>query len=477
MEGRVMNIPESIRRQERLRIVLSEYGKPVESPAIGQVTVSDDGFVSWEQLGFDKSPLIDNDYELIENLWNDKTKIKIVEITETVNRKRQNGLHIRANSHVGHVAFDTFDLVILPKFDNLAEVSTEKNPSLATLLAYAFNLNDLKVVGEQLSPTAHFAEILIRWLLNEIHSIQRRGVFQQYRRERRDLPIIRGKIDIKTWMRRGCIPSERMPCVFSRRSVDNILNQTLCAGLRRCVAIAGSDSLKNECRRLADNFALFVSDRTLDYRMLAEARRGLNRLNAHYENAVRIIKLLYTGSGGFVLGDTLKTQTRIPGFFFDMNHLFEMVVWRFLHNNLPRPEYKVICQKEYEVFFDEQRKLPVIKPDIIISKGEEQFVFDTKYKDIEDKDGEVASADLYQLSIYALTCSRHLEASKHRAGIIYPAENGVKRWKIILRQSQLVGEDDLCTITLHPIVLEKLAEAIDKKEGERKDFALGIIGL
>jgi len=130
MEGRVMNIPESIRRQERLRIVLSEYGKPVESPAIGQVTVSDDGFVLWEQLGFDKSPLIDNDYELIEKLWNDKTKTKIVEITETVNRKRQNGLRIRANSHVGHVAFDTFDLVILPKFDNLAEVSAEKNRRL-----------------------------------------------------------------------------------------------------------------------------------------------------------------------------------------------------------------------------------------------------------------------------------------------------------------------------------------------------------
>jgi 5-methylcytosine-specific restriction endonuclease McrBC regulatory subunit McrC len=452
---------------KRLRIVLSEYGNPIEQKHLktdeGEVTALKGGIVLRGTIDQHNLCWNTEDEELAETL----KSVTGIEIDAL----RNGNLRIKANSHVGHVAFSTFDLVILPKFDHL--VDTQESP-LLTLLAYAFNLDNLKIVGTQISPAAYFAEILIHWFLKEVHNIQRRGLCQQYLRERRDLSVIRGKIDLKTWLRRGGIPSERMPCVFHRRSLDNILNQTLCAGLRRSVAIASSDSLKSECRYLADNFVLDgVSDRSLDYRMLADARRGLNRLNAHYEKAVQIVRMLYEGSGGFVLGDPHREQVRIPGFFFDMNDLFERVVGRFLQENLPSA-YKVRLQTKRGGFFYGGR-VRIINPDIIVLKtiGAEQYVLDTKYKDIGQ--GIPQNADLYQLSVYALSCSRYQNTPKRRARIVYPADSNAEERRIDLRQGK--HSDDLCSITLHPVNLIGLAGMIDKGDKERRErYALKIIG-
>jgi len=447
-----MSVSEAVHSQGRERIELSEYAQREKK--------------SWRDLGLPEERLSKEDHDLVAKLRGIGIIIDIL----------SGGIQFTTNSFVGHVAFSTFDLVIRPKFEPLTTTDGKDSP-LAALLAYAFGFDKLRQIGNQIAPETFFAEILIHWLLEEIRSIQRRGLFQQYRKERRDLSIIRGKFDVKTWLRRGGIPSETMPCVFYRRSLDNILNQTLCAGLRWSAAIA-SDYRRKECRFLADNFALSVTDRTLDYRMLADAQRGLSRLNAHYENAVKIIKLLYTGSGGFILGGPLKEQARIPGFFFDMNVLFESAITRFLKDNLSA-EYEVKGQSKIRVFFKGNSKDPkIVKPDIIVSKNDrtERIVLDTKYKDIKDR---ISSADMYQLSIYALTCSHYENSPKRRARIIYPADHGTNQREIVLRQSKRIDQDepvDLCKITICPVDLRTFVEMISKEKGERQQYALEIIG-
>lgn len=458
----------------RKRIVLSEYGQSVATELLKSDEVtSKNGIVYIDELD-------DEDHQLANNIRDAGTKIEILEL-------KKGGIQIKANSRVGHVAFKNFDLVIRPKFEYLARQQDPKRSPLATLLAYAFDFEDINRIGEQISLETYFADILIHGLLEKIRDLQCRGLFQQYRKEYRDLSVIRGKIDLKTWLRRGGIPSETMPCVFYHRSLDNILNQTLCAGLRRSVAIANSDTLKNECRYLADTFALDgITEKTLDYRLLTDARRGLTRLNAHYENAINIVQMLYEGSGGFVLGNSHREPIRIPGFFFDMNVLFETVIGKFLTENLPPEEYEVGLQNQnirpvYQYVGEKKHYPPPIKPDIIVSKNNgEQFVLDTKYKDIGSEidenantgKGNPSTADLYQLSVYALTCSRHQEEPMFRARIVYPAKNSHKR-KIDLRRN----ENNLCTITLFPIDLVALAETIAKGEKkEQKELALKIIG-
>ena len=301
---------------KRLRVVLSEYGKPVATEQLEEdknednaITVSKGGIISGKEFGQDR--WTDKDDKLAKELKN-ATGIEIDAL-------RNGNLRIKANAHVGHVAFSNFDLVIYPKFDYLIK---QEGP-FATLVRYAFGFEDLKCISEQDSPETFFADILIYWLREAAWNIQRRGPFQMYRKERKDLSIIRGKIDTKMWLRRGGIPSETMPCEFYCRSFDNVLNQTLCAGLRRSVALAKTPKLKNDCRFLADTFALDgVTEKTLDHHLLADAFRGLNRLNAHYDNAIKLIKLLHDGSGGFVFGNQCQEQVRLQRLF-----LFVMDCW------------------------------------------------------------------------------------------------------------------------------------------------------
>jgi len=203
-----MNVSEAETTKPRLRIVLSEYGKQTgkkleSNQEIREVTIQNkDGTISWAELELDKHHWTNEDDELAKKLRESKTGIEIDALLK-------GGLRIKASSSVGHVAFSNFDLVILPKFDNL---TSEKESPLATLLGYAFDIGNLKIIGKQLSPSAYFAEILIHWLLEEARGIQRRGPFQQYRKEHKDLSIIRGKIDMNTWVRRGGISSGKLPC-------------------------------------------------------------------------------------------------------------------------------------------------------------------------------------------------------------------------------------------------------------------------
>ena len=429
---------------------------------------------SWEKLklGIEKR-LSDRDRQIAETLEK-RAKIEILELRE--------GIRIKTNSRVGHVAFDAFDLVVRPKFDCL-DVMPEGESPLAVLLAYAFDWNHLKKVGYQISSEVYFAEILIHGLLEEARNIRHRGPFQQYHKERKDLSVLRGKIDLATWLQRGGIPSATMPCVFYRRSLDNILSQTLCAGLRRSAAIAKTPALKSECHFLADTFARFVTEKTLDRQMIADAFRKMNRLNAHYKAAMRMIRMLHEGFGGFTHGKTHKNNVQIPGFFFEMNTLFEKVIEKFLKENLPS-DYDVKCNKPQQIFsgFQDETLIPVghkwrKKPDFAIKIREKRIVIDAKYFTIEQ-----GQEPLDQLCLYALAFSKHSEKPIYRSTALFPDGNNqeTKPWQVTMHHyNEKINNfhSAKCVITLRPINMQKLVELIKIKSGKEKEkLALQLIG-
>lgn len=432
---------------------------------------------SWETLGLEsRRRLSDNDRRLAQSLRDIGTKIEILELPE--------GVCVKANSRVGHVAFDGFELVVLPKFEALAREERNWSP-LAVLLAYAFGLKDLRIVGMRYSPKTFFADILVQWLLEETRNIQRRGLFQQYRKQRKDLSVLRGKIDFTTWLRRGAVPAETMPCVFHRRSFDNPLNQTLCAGLRRAAALAKSSALKSECCLLADTFAMYVTERKLEQHLLSGAYRAMNRLNAHYENAVKIVQMLLNGSGGFIHGPQDNVQTRIPGFFFDMNDLFERAVANFLRENLPDDKYDVLSQKHSHMATaqTDQKTFRLIGiPDIIVeTKGTvpaRRIVLDTKYFTITPR-----NTPTDQLAMYALTCSDHGDEQRYRSTILFPdqcqSDNHAPTppWDVFVHRYDENRDKPICKITVRPVDMPTMIKLVKNGNSEqKKQFALELIG-
>lgn len=350
------------------------------------------------------------------------------------------GIRVRTKSFVGHVTLDTFDLLIHPKL---------KRAPLYELFRYGFELKQIHVLGKQAAADKHFEEILIAELVEEVRSIQRRGPVQQYRKERKDLTEIRGQIDQAVWLRRGGIPSETMPCTFYCRSHDNILNRTLCAGLKLGAILSSSPKVKTACRMLADTFAMFVSEQPLTRRSIADAFRHLNRLNAHYEQALKLVRLLYEGIGGFTHGN--DRVERIPGFLFDMNLLFEKCLERLFRENLPGVIFTP--QQKYPLFSKGKGKF-AFKPDYTIIHGSVTTILDAKYRDLWKK--KLPPSMLYQLTVYALAA-----ANPHQSVILYPTLNPeANPQKIDLARN---NDKLLCSVMLQPVDLNKLATLVSLK--------------
>lgn len=462
-------------REKRITVNLAEYDTIFLSKY----------FASTEQGGHSKNcRLHDEDRAIVEQLRNLKTGIEILQLRDDV--------RISVRSRVGHVGFRDFDLVIWPKFAPLKDGNVKENP-LALLLQYAFEWKHLKRFGKRLTPDVFFADILVHELVETAREIQRRGPFQEYRKERRELSDLRGRLDFPACLKHAGIPSATLPCVYYRRSLDNILNRTLCAGLRLASFTAKSVHLKKECRSLADTFAIYVTENRLDAKMLNAAHRSLNRLNAHYEHAVRTVRLLYKGTGGFVHGEKHRASVRIPGFLFDMNTLFENVFARLLAENLDPRIYKTgkgeIAQKAVGLFSYDEKFGPggaimPGRPDIVVEKndGTVRIVLDAKYKEYFKAEGNNAGGpsknDLYQLSVYALTCSEYPNRT-FRSTILYPAEPNAEKkpQKIDLKRCFGDGSEPLCSVLLRPIDMEKLAKLVSEgSKAERRRFALELIG-
>lgn len=373
------------------------------------------------------------------------------------------GIRIQTKSFVGRVTLDAFDLVIEPKL---------KGMPLYESFRYAFDLNQLHTLGKQITTKTSFVEILIAELIGEVRDIQRRGPFQQYQKERKELVDLRGQIDQAAWLRRGGMASETLPCVFYRRSHDNILNWTLCAGLRLGTMLSQSPKVKTTCRMLADTFAESVSEQPLSKRLIVNAFRHLNRLNAHYEQALLLIRLLQEGIGGFTHG-TDRCE-RIPGFLFDMNKLFEKCLERLFRENLPGVKFSP--QKEFRLFSFASSCNPKnqssfgFRPDYTFEYQGETIILDAKYRDLWKK--PLPTSMLYQLLVYAMAA-----AVPHQSVILYPTlHQEAKQQKI-----NLVADADkqhLCSVTLQPVDLQELSKIVSQDTDiDRQRFAEKLVSI
>lgn len=94
------------------------------------------------------------------------------------------GINLRTGCFVGHLTLCGRELIIKPKLEQLQQENG--NELLLSLFRYAFDLDQIKIVGEQNSSGAFYEDILLTALLDKVAMIQRRGPFQQYQKRRKE---------------------------------------------------------------------------------------------------------------------------------------------------------------------------------------------------------------------------------------------------------------------------------------------------
>lgn len=328
---------------------------------------------------------------------------------------------LRAGQVVGVLTVPGASLEILPKIDGERDGTIRR--SLTRMLAVVLRL---PIADSESSPMApqrrDLLEILVQLFADRLLAAARRGLPHRYRQREDDLPLLRGKLDIRRQLAKHAARADRLSCVYEELSVDTPLNRVLRAAVRRLAPVSRTADNR---RRLGELVARleFVGDSSDPLR---EPVR-LDRTNTAFHRLYALARL-------FLAGDWQSTSAgRQEGFglLFAMNDLFEAFVGRCMQAALAPRSVDLQRQDQYalEDSHDSQRRVFRLKPDILL---DDEIVIDTKWKRLVPDKATlgVAESDVYQMLAY----SRAYRA--RRLVLLYPwhedlGKPGIcRRWRV-----------------------------------------------
>lgn len=399
----------------------------------------------WDNIVLDGIELSDkNDCDIAKTL----TDKGIIEITEL-----KSGLSIRSNSYVGRIKLGCFQLNIYPKINGLP---------LYQLLSYAYGLRELKLFNMARHSIGNFSffDLLIYELYVEAEDLLYRGIKKSYIYREENLSSPRGRIDINRLCRQGALIKDTLPCKYFNRHENNILNQTLFAGLKLGLKLVLDRDLKIKLQKICSNLKESISEITLTRGSLQLARNSINRLTGRYSSVFEIINILYE-SQGIQLEDGSR-YINLRGHFFDMNTFFETLVGRLLQSCSDgysiRNQFSLHDMFIYTPGFNPcRRKSPSPRPDFaLIKQGKVVKLLDAKYRDLWNK--KLPRDMLYQLAIYAVS-----GIGDKTATILYPSLNDVATVQMI-DINDPISSSKMASIILKPVNLIKVAEIINDEK-------------
>ncbi len=378
------------------------------------------------------------------------------------------GVRIEATSFVGRVALDPLVVTITPKI---------AGTNLLRLFAYAYDLDDLNDYASTNygASDALFVDLVVRQLLHEVRRLQERGLHRNYVRIAEELDSPRGAIDVRRLMTTVARGGARVPCVHHPRAADHLINRVVRAGLVVAARAAAHGATRVDAARAAAELE-GVASMSLSSTVFDRVARALDRRTLHYGPALNLVEILWEGTS-LDLGDDAH-RLSLPGFLFDMNRFWQVLLGRLLRENLEH--LKVIEDRavhgalRYAAGFEHPRfRTPTARPDfVVLSDGQRIAVLDAKYRDLWAR--ELPSAMLYQLAIYA-----SVQGPGGVASILYPTQSSDARpVRIEVCPPGVIGPGR-ASVVLRPVRVDHLVAAVSgpMAPGERRTWVRELVGL
>jgi 5-methylcytosine-specific restriction enzyme subunit McrC len=331
---------------------------------------------------------------------------------------------LRARGVVGVIAAEQCALEILPKIDFPGESGDQAKGSIRQRLIHMLAVAlELKIDPGQVTALdwqrETLLEILIRLFSEKLVDAVRQGMPRRYVDHADDLPLLRGRLDIRRQFTTFAAEPSRLACRFDALTPDIALNQIMKAAVTRLLRIARTADNQRRLRELAFAYA-DISDVPIS--ALRWERVVLDRTNERWRELLNLARLL--------LGERFQTTSAggSEGFslLFEMNTLFEEYVARMLRRALGPHGLQVVSQggRFYCLEAQDRPGLFQTKPDILVKRrGEVVQIIDTKWKriasKIDDPKQGVSQGDVYQMMAYGqlYRCPQLTLLYPHHAGL------------------------------------------------------------
>jgi 5-methylcytosine-specific restriction enzyme subunit McrC len=289
-------------------------------------------------------------------------------------------------------------LEILPKHFESGDCVSESRRLLRRMIQSALDLPSREVGNADLELfDAPLSEWIMHRFLQALDHLIKRGVRFDYQRIEEEQRFLRGQMDIVKQMRQ---PPGRAHIFNIRHDVflpDRPENRLLKSALEQvCTATKEPENwrLANELR------SLFVEVQVSTNLMQDLRQWTNNRLMTHYRSVKPWCELILKKQMPLAVAGEWQGVSLL----FPMEKLFERYVAATLRRALPY-DAKLITQAASEYLCTQNGgQIFRLEPDLLIQRGQERWVLDTKWKrlDASDRDNKygLSQGDFYQLFAY-----------------------------------------------------------------------------
>lgn len=275
---------------------------------------------------------------------------------------------IQFTQYVGVIQIDNLIIEVHPKVDKYDADEKWQNVLLDMLKACGKLKVNTTGVARVSKSHLNLLEIYFELFLSEIDYLQRRGLIKQYRRQTKNTKALKGKLEFAGHLQKNSIHKERFYTRHQVYDTDHILHQVLYKALNIIGTYTKGTRLYTYYKRMALNFPE-VSKDSITVKQINAIK--LNRKSKDYKYALELARLIILNYSPSIV----QGQERMLSLMFNMNVLWETYVLIELRKALRNTDISIIGQGS-KPFWNTNR----LRPDIVLKKGNETFVIDTKWK-------------------------------------------------------------------------------------------------
>ncbi|WP_283635414.1 McrC family protein [Aquaticitalea lipolytica] len=309
---------------------------------------------------------------------------------------------IKFNQYVGVIQVDGLTIEINPKADKNDDDYKWKGVLLKMLQACG------KIKAES-SGAAHvkrqhlnLLEVYFELYLHEVDNLVRKGLIKQYRKQTENTKALKGRLEFAGHIRDNIIHKERFYTTHQVYDTNHLLHQVLSKALTIVEQFTSGSRLYDLSKRVSLNFPE-VDNKSISAQQLNSIQ--LNKKSSSYGYALELARLIILNYSP----DISSGKEKMLSLLFDMNELWEEYILKQVQKACVGTNISVSGQESKSFWGNNS-----LRPDIVLRKGSETFIIDTKWKRPNRSSASVE--DLRQMYTYC----RFWDAKK--AMLLYPGK-------------------------------------------------------
>lgn len=310
--------------------------------------------------------------------------------------------------HVGNTLIE-----ILPKADRKSSTELQKEKWRDILIGMLKAVGMFKIYAPSSShlrlKSNSILDLYFELFIHEVESILHTGLTKRYRKTEGNVSSLKGRLLFAKNIQKNLVHQERFYTDYTTFDYEHKLHFILYKALLLLKVINTNLQLQSRIGALLLNFPempdIKVSEETF-------VKLVYSKKTERYRKAIEIARLLLLNYHP----DIAKGTNNVLALMFDMNMLWEKFVYVSIRKGLRSKlaDYKISQQPHKPFWQAETGRQSRIEPDIFISKDNDSYILDTKWKIL--KDSKPSIEDLRQMYVY----HDYYEAKK--TVLVYPGE-------------------------------------------------------